>query len=123
MGSVIGHTGFNVARYQSTHIFGALFPLLAGALIFGWRAVVSVMMVLGTTMAAGVIWRRVGVRGHALRPAQLMWLGLVIALMMPAHLLQAGTWPLLSVAGLLIVMICWSLGGLGSGRFHPAVVT
>src|SRR5450432_3406125 len=76
MGSVIGHTGFNVARYHTTHVFGGLFPLLAGALIFGWRAVVAVMIVVTTTVLTGLIWRRIGTRGHPLRPAQLLWLGL-----------------------------------------------
>jgi len=109
MGSIIGHTGFNVARYHTTHVFGALFPLLAGVLVFGWRAVICVVMVVGSTLLAGLVWRRVGARGHPLRPAQLLWLGLVIAMIRPA-------------AGLLIVILCWALGGIGSGRFHPAVV-
>jgi len=126
MGSIIGHTGFNVARYHTTHVFGALFPLLAGVLVFGWRAIVSVMIVVGSTLLGGLVWRRIGMRGHPLRPAQLMWLGLVIAMMLPASLLTASghpmTWPILPSAGLLIVILCWSLGGIGSGRFHPAVV-
>jgi electron transport complex protein RnfD len=125
MGSVIGHTGFNVARYQTTHVFGALFPLLAGALFFGWRALLAEMIVVGTTLFAGLIWRRIGTRGHTLRPAQLLWLGVVLAMMLPANLLRASTvsqWPVLPAAGLMIVILSWALGGIGSGRFHPAVV-
>ena len=126
MGSVIGHTGFNVARYHITHVFGGLFPLLAGMLLFGWRTAVSVTVVVGSTLIFGFIWRRIGVRGHPLRPAQLLWLGLVLALMLPADLLrQTGKnspWPILPSAGILVVIVCWSTGGIGSGRFHPAVV-
>jgi len=125
MGSVIGHTGFNVARYHTTHVFGALFPLLTGALFFGWRAVVSVLIVVGTTLLGGLIWRRIGTRGHQMRPAQLLWLGTVMAMMLPASLLHSSdhsAWPILPIAGLLIVILCWGLGGIGSGRFHPAVV-
>ena len=126
MGSIIGHTGFNVARYHTTHVFGALFPLLAGVLVFGWRAILSVLIVVATTLLAGLVWRRIGVRGHPLRPAQLLWLGLVIAMMLPASLLSVSghpaTWSILPSTGLLIVILCWSLGGIGSGRFHPAVV-
>jgi len=115
MGSIIGHTGFNVARYHTTHVFGALFPLLAGALFFGWRAIVSVLIVVGTTLLAGLVWRRIGTRGHPLRPAQLLWLGLVLAMMLPANLLHAADhspWPILPAAGLMIVILCWALGGI-----------
>jgi Na+-translocating ferredoxin:NAD+ oxidoreductase subunit D len=125
MGSVIGHTGFNVARYHTTHVFGALFPLLAGALFFGWRAITAVLIVVGTTLLGGFVWRRIGTRGHPLRPAQLLWLGVVMAMMLPANLLaisHRSPWPILPIAGLSIVILCWAIGGLGSGLFHPAVV-
>jgi Na+-translocating ferredoxin:NAD+ oxidoreductase RnfD subunit len=126
MGSIIGHTGFNVARYYLTHVFGALFPLSAGLLIFGWRAGASVLVVVLSTLLAGVVWRRIGSRGRPLRPVQLLWLGMVLALMMPASLLHNGggnaPWPLLPAAGLLLVMVCWALGSAGSGRAHPVVV-
>ncbi len=126
MGSVIGHTGFNVARYHITHVFGALFPLLAGLLVFGWRACVSVLIVVSCTLLAGLVWRRLGARGHPLRPAQLLWFGLVMALMLPANLLrtspQHSPWPILPCAALMLVMLSWAAGGIGSGRFHPALV-
>jgi Na+-translocating ferredoxin:NAD+ oxidoreductase subunit D len=125
MGSVIGHTGFNVARYHTTHVFGALFPLLAGSLFFGWRAVLAVILVIAATLLSGLVWRRIGARGHSLRPAQLLWLGLVIALMLPARLMRLSdlsAWPILVAAGLSITILCWAFGAIGSGRFHPAVV-
>ncbi len=126
MGSVIGHTGFNVARYHITHVFGGLFPLLAGVLVFGWRAVVTVVMVIAVTLLAGLVWRRIKTCGQPLRPSQLLWLSLVLALMMPAELLQSqsphASWPLIPSAALMLVMLCWAAGGVGSGRFHPAMV-
>jgi electron transport complex protein RnfD len=126
MGSVIGHTGFNVARYHITHVFGGLFPLLAGVLVFGWRAVLSVAIVLVVTLAAGLVWRRIGTWGHPLRPTQLLWFALVLALMLPAELLRStphdSPWALLPCAALMMVMLSWAGGGIGSGRFHPAVV-
>jgi Na+-translocating ferredoxin:NAD+ oxidoreductase RnfD subunit len=125
MGSVIGHTGFNVARYHTTHVFGALFPLGVGMLMFGWRAIVSVIIVVATTLLFGLIWRRIGLRGHPIRPAQLLWLGLLMAMMLPAHLLRGSaspaTWPILPAAAILIVIVCWCFSGIGSGRFHPVV--
>ncbi len=49
-----------------------------------------------------------------------------MALMLPANLLHksaAGSpWPILPAAALMIVILCWGLGGIGSGRFHPAVI-
>jgi electron transport complex protein RnfD len=126
MGSIIGHTGFNVARYYLTHVFGGLFPLCAGLLVFGWRAATSVLLVLASTLISGLVWRRIGSRGRPLRPVQLLWFGLVLALMMPASLLQtaghSAAWPLLISAGILLVMVCWLLGGAGSGQVHPVVV-
>jgi electron transport complex protein RnfD len=125
-GSVIGHTGFNVARYHSTHVIGALVPTAAGILFFGWRAVVSVLTVVATVYFATLIWRRVGTRGHTLRPALMLWLGTLLAIMLPARL--AGRegdhrllWPLLPAAGLLLVVYVWAVGAKLFGRVHPVV--
>jgi Na+-translocating ferredoxin:NAD+ oxidoreductase RnfD subunit len=85
-----------------------------------------VMIVVGASLLAGVVWRRIGTCGQPIRPAQLLWLSLVLALMLPAELLQSQRhpmpWPLVICAALMLVMLCWAAGGIGSGRFHPAVV-
>jgi Na+-translocating ferredoxin:NAD+ oxidoreductase subunit D len=84
-----------------------------------------VLIVTCSTVFAGFIWRRIGARGRPLRPALLLWLGVVMSMMLPANLLSGGhwsAWPILLIAALLMVIVCWLLGGIGSGRFHPAVL-
>ena len=123
-GLVVGHTGQTVAGYHATFVFGLGFPLLAGVVLFGWRAVASVAVVLATVLIATLIWRRVGTRGHPLRPSQLLRLGLLLALMLPAKLAAGGPlapWPLLPAAGLLLVVVCWAAGPGGGGRLHPVL--
>jgi Na+-translocating ferredoxin:NAD+ oxidoreductase RnfD subunit len=59
----------------------------------------------------------------------MLWLALLLALMLPATLASRivlepnAYWPILPLAGLLLVMFGWVLGGLGAGRIHPVVVT
>ncbi len=127
-GLLVGHTGLNVARYHSTFAFGLLVPLAAGATFFGWRAVAAVALVLVGTLVGTLVWRRVGTRGHALRPAQLLRLGLLLALMLPAELAAnptarppAAEWAILPAAGLLLVVVCWLAGPGGGGRVHPVL--
>ena len=109
-------------------MFGLLLPLATGLLFFGWRAAVAVAVVLTTVLVATLVWRRVGVRGHALRPAQLLRLGLLLALLLPAKLAAhppgrawSAEWPLLPAAGLLLVVVCWLAGPGGGGRLHPVL--
>jgi len=84
------------------------------------------MIVIAFTLLAGLVWRRIGTCGQPIRPAQMLWLSMVLALMLPAELFQSQKhpvpWPLVPCAALLLVMLCWAAGGFGSGRFHPAVV-
>jgi Na+-translocating ferredoxin:NAD+ oxidoreductase RnfD subunit len=50
-------------------------------------------------------------------------------MMLPAHLASrisldsTGQWTILPLAGVVLVIFCWLLGGLGAGRIHPGVVT
>jgi Na+-transporting NADH:ubiquinone oxidoreductase subunit NqrB len=106
-------------------VFGLAFPLGTGILFFGWRAAVAVGTVLGTVYLATLVWRRIGVRGHVLRPAQVLRLGLLLALLLPARLAAnpparpwGADWPLLPAAGLLLVVACWLVGPGGGGRLH-----
>lgn len=109
----------------------ALFPLAAGMLLFGWRALFSVAILLLSTFGAAVIWRQIGWRGRMIRYSHCLWMGLLLCLMLPPHLLSSAPrnapaygplWPILPAAGILLVILIWLLGGVGSGRFHPAVV-
>ncbi len=125
-GLIVGHTGLNVAKYHSTFMFGLLFPLGAGLLAYGWRAAVAVTAVLAAVLGGTLVWRTVGTRGHPLRPAQLVRLGLLLAVMLPAKLAAnppaaAGEWAVLPAAGLLLVIVCWAAGPGGGGRLHPVL--
>ncbi|MGH7178866.1 MAG: RnfABCDGE type electron transport complex subunit D [Tepidisphaeraceae bacterium] len=126
------HSGIDLPRFVVMHIAGAVFPVTAGVLLFGWRALLSVCLVVGSAMLATVIWRRVGGRGRRLRFDHIAWLALLLALMLPAHLLSSvdpatskpfAGWPLLAGAGIVLVVMVWLMGGPGSGRIHPVLVS
>jgi hypothetical protein len=127
-GRVVGHTGLTVAGYHSTFVIGLVVPLTAGAAVFGWRGLASVGILLATVLAGTLLWRRVAARGHPLRPSQLLRMGLLLALMLPAGLLanrpvpvSRATWPVLPAAGLLLVVVCWAVGPGGGGRLNPVL--
>lgn len=124
------HSGLGVREFYSMHFLGALFPLTAGLLLYGWRAAGVVLMVCMSTILGIAIWRRIGPRGRQLSYPHGVWLGLLLALMLPAHLFSDGDiagsaapWMVLPAAGLLLAIFLWLLGGLGSGRVHPVLVT
>ncbi|MCS7034355.1 MAG: RnfABCDGE type electron transport complex subunit D [Phycisphaerae bacterium] len=97
-----------------------LLPLLAGLMMYGWRAAGAVATVVLTALLSGALWQHVGRRGSWLRPGQLLPLALPVALMLPAHLFArrlemegAGlitVWPILPAAGLTLVVCCWLMG-------------
>jgi Na+-translocating ferredoxin:NAD+ oxidoreductase RnfD subunit len=105
----------------------AIFPLTAGCLLFGWRALGAIGAVIGTCLVAGLIWRRIGQRGAQVRLSHCIWLGMLLALMLPAHLFSnmviegQHVWPILPAAALTAVTLSWLLGGLGAERIAPAV--
>src|SRR5262245_50106254 len=85
-GRTLMHGGIDVSRFVAMHATGAIFPLTAGVLLYGWRAVGAVALVIfsaGTTLLA---WRRVGSRGVQLRLDHCIWLSILLALTLPAHL-------------------------------------
>jgi len=124
------HSGLGVGQFYAMHFMGALLPLGAGVILFGWRAAWTMALVLLAAAGGAVVWRRVGTRGHELRLNQVAWFATLLALMLPAHLVSArlgpshaAGWPLLVSGGLMLVILLWSLGGLGARRVHPVLVT
>lgn len=124
------HSGTSISRLVGTYAMGAFFPLAAGLLVFGWRALGCVLVVLISTALAMFFWKRAGPRGAQLRYDHGLWLALLLSLALPPHLFggvdpQSGAalWPILVAAGFLLVIFTWLLGGIGSGRVHPVLIT
>ena len=133
------HSGMTVGRYYSMHFLGALFPLTAGVMLYGWRAAVVVIGVMASAALALAFWGNIGGRGRQLHLAHTLWLALLLGLMLPAQLASnvplagapaAGAdggrepaWPLIVGAGGGLVVVLWLVGGLGKGYAHPVVIT
>jgi hypothetical protein len=47
-----------VDRYYLTLASGAMFPLAAGLLVYGWRVILAVALVMLPAAGATVAWRR-----------------------------------------------------------------
>jgi Na+-translocating ferredoxin:NAD+ oxidoreductase RnfD subunit len=125
----LSHSGIGVGGFYAMHLLGVALPLTAGLLLYGWRALIVVGAVVGSTLAAVAIWKRIGTRGHQLRYSHAAWLAVLLSLMLPAHLATQTPdaegripWLLLPAAGVSLAIIMWLIGGLGAGRIHPAVV-
>lgn len=125
------HSGLGTSRYVIVHITGMVFPATAGLLLFGWRALGVMAVVMLSALAATQAWRRIGSRGAQLDPMNAVWLAGLLSLTLPAHLFRGNdpgldqlmVWPVLVVAGVLLVMIMWLLAAVGAGRVHPVVLT
>jgi len=123
------HSGLSVGEFYSMHFMGALIPLTAGLLVYGWRAAGTMLLVCGSTAVGVAAWRRIGPRGAQLSYPHSLWLGFLLAMMLPPHLSTdeafgspEAAWYILPAAGLLLAMLLWVLGGLGAGRIHPVLV-
>src|SRR3954463_15214749 len=75
---LLTHGGITIPNFFAMHVTGACFPLVAGLLLYGGRAAVSIAIVLGTAAIAVVIWKRIGPRGGPLRFSHSMWLALLL---------------------------------------------
>ncbi|HMB96181.1 MAG TPA: RnfABCDGE type electron transport complex subunit D [Tepidisphaeraceae bacterium] len=117
------HGGMSVPRYISIYLMGAIFPIITGILFFGWRALGAIIVVVFFSAAAIFVWRKIGTRGAHLRYDHALWMSLLLALMLPGHLYSAISWPVLASAGILLVIFIWLIGGVGSGRIHPVLIT
>lgn len=128
--STLVHSGATVERYYTEHFRGAVFPIAAGLLLYGWRALLVIAVVVATTAATTRVMRQVGRRGRDLSVAHAAWLGTLFALMLPAHLgtLRGLPYPdapfwLLPAAGMLLAVVLWVTRGLAGGALHPVVVS
>lgn len=123
------HSGLGTSRYVIVHITGTVFPATAGLLLFGWRALGVMFVVVMSALAATAAWRRIGSRGAQLDPMHAIWLAGLLSLTLPSHLFRGNdpgleqlmVWPVLVVAGVVLVMIMWLLAAVGAGRVHPVV--
>src|SRR4051812_3318394 len=108
---------------------GAGFPAVTGLLLYGWRALLMLAVVVPTTLLAYRVWRGIGSRGRQLHLVHTVWLSVLLWLMLPGHLLAGAPgyrpdlWAIPFVAAIILVMAAWALGGVGSGRIHPGLVT
>jgi Na+-translocating ferredoxin:NAD+ oxidoreductase RnfD subunit len=124
------HSGVNIGQYYKMYFQGALLPISAGIAIYGWRAAMVILTVVGSAALATAVWSRIGPRGRQLRYSHSLWLATLLAMMLPAHLAtlqtdrysQEATWPLLVTAGVMVVIVLWLVGGLGASRIHPAAI-
>ena len=121
-----------VRRFIAVQMTGLLFPLAAGVIAFGWRAVACIGLVSLGAAAGWWAWRQVGRRGRHLHLAHCLWLALLLCALLPAHLassqvptsgglVPALLWPALPAAGLLVIALNWLLGGTAGGRINPAL--
>src|SRR5204863_4902738 len=106
-------------------------PVVAGVMLYGWRAAMAVVLVVSGTALGLTVWRRVGQRGRRMGVARAIWMAILLGLALPAHLASstypdgpAGTliWPILPAAGLALAMLLWVFAGVGSGRVHPVPI-
>lgn len=125
------HTGMDLHRFYALHWAGLSIALAAGFLIFGWRAVGAVLVVLVSARISAAIWRRIGRRGWQLRYSHVVYLAGVLAAALPAQLMawrlpwqggSNGIFLILPAAALLLVILCWLFGGAGSSRVHPVAL-
>jgi Na+-translocating ferredoxin:NAD+ oxidoreductase RnfD subunit len=117
-------------RFFITHVTSTVFLVTAGLLFYGWRAIVAIILVVVPAMGGLAVWRRIGRRGAELRRSYGLWMAMLLALALPAHLASSddpgpggpgalGLWPILVGAGLVLPMFLWLFGAGGSSRVHP----
>jgi len=130
-GPLLTHSGLSINRFIGMHVTAALLPLVAGLLLYGWRALGATLLVVAGTAIGVALWRNIGSRGSNLRYSHALWLGLLLAFTLPAHLLTERffyasdhwvSWPVYPAAGLLLAACIWLLGDIGSGRIHPVLI-
>ncbi len=110
------------------------FPLVAGLILYGWRAAASLAILAACACWAGALWRRIGPRGAALSTPHLLCLSLLLGLMLPPHLLAGigsvgrppgdwQPWAIVPAGAMLLAAALWSIGHRGLKRIHPLLLT
>src|SRR5689334_18896224 len=56
-------SGVGVARFYATYALGAGFPAFTGVMLYGWRALAMLAVILPATLVCLLVWRRIGSRG------------------------------------------------------------
>jgi Na+-translocating ferredoxin:NAD+ oxidoreductase RnfD subunit len=125
------HGEVGVRRFFTIHAMAAVFPIAAGILLYGWRGALALILVVSGAALGLAVWRRVGMRGRRIGTARAMWMAILLALTLPAHLAAttypgaptaALIWPILPAAGMALALLLWVFSGVGSGRVHPVAV-
>jgi hypothetical protein len=122
-----------LGQYYLLRLMGAIFPLAAGLLLYGWRALGLVVLLALSALSAVWVWRKIGPRGAALHPAQALWMAVLLGLMLPAQLLSGRapgdssparyTWTIIPAAGALLAIFIWLSSGPHLRRLHPILAT
>ncbi|MFI5379289.1 MAG: RnfABCDGE type electron transport complex subunit D [Tepidisphaerales bacterium] len=109
------------------------FPLAAGVVLYGWRAGLSLLVLVLCTCWAGALWRRIGPRGAALSTPHLICMAILLGLMLPPHLLIAPRlgrslgdwqpWAVVPAGAMLLAAALWLVGHRGLKRIHPLLLT
>jgi Na+-translocating ferredoxin:NAD+ oxidoreductase RnfD subunit len=122
------HSSVDVNRFFVTHLEATIFPIAAGIAFYGWRAILVIVGVVASATAGMFLWKRIGARGGELRISHGVWMAVLLALAMPAHLASgpgrggAVAWPLIPAAGLALAGMVWLFARAGSSRVHPVAV-
>jgi hypothetical protein len=121
-----------VQRLTAINAMSLLPPTAAGLLLFGFRGLLTLGIVVAASLVGLLCWRRVGRRGGTMKTGDLLWQAVVLALLLPPHLASLGTpmadglsppalVPALVAAGLLLATLTWLLGGPWASRLPAAV--
>ncbi len=123
------HSGIDVNRFFANHLQAMIFPIAAGVAFYGWRALLVLAGVVGSAAMALLLWRRVGSRGGELRLTHGIWMAVLLALALPAHLAATETagrpttpWPIIPAAGIALAGALWLFARAGTSRVHPVAV-
>src|SRR5205823_2800196 len=115
---MLWHSGVTLPKFFSLHLMGALFPVIAGFMLYGWRALLLIATVMASASLALILWRRIAGRGGQLRLSHVLYLSLLLSLMLPVHLMTtdrpfeesfSSQWAIAAGAGILLVMLTWLL--------------